>query len=305
MAAPSDRNGKDLFSASEDHSTIGIIMENTTTYYLILILGTIFIAFILSAIFRKIVNLSVKKYSNIIKTDPTNFSFLKNAIPFVIFSVAFIFIFYKIPFLKSLGTALFAGAGILAAIIGFASQKAFANIISGVFILIFKPFRVGDTLELLSAKKGIVEEITLRHTVIKDYENRRVIIPNSQISDEVLVNSSINDESIKKFVEFGISYDSDVDKAIGIIQEEAEKHPLSMDMRTKEEKKAGAPAVLVRMVSHGDFSINLRAYVWSANNDTAFALHTDLLYSVKKRFDAEGIEIPFPYRTIVFKKDII
>lgn len=274
------------------------------TYYIILIVGTILIAFILSVIFRKLVNLTVKKYSKIIKTDPTNFSFLKNAIPFIIFTVAIIFIFYKIPFLKSLGTAMFAGAGILAAILGFASQKAFANIISGIFILMFKPFRVGDTVELTIGKKGVVEEITLRHTVIKDYENRRVIIPNSQISDDVLVNSSIGDESIRKFIEFGISYDSDVDKAIQIIQEEAQKHPFFIDNRTKQEKTEKVSSVLVRMIGHGDFSINLRAYVWTANNDNAFTLQCDLLYNVKKRFDHEGIEIPFPYRTIVYKKDI-
>ncbi|MCF8268019.1 MAG: mechanosensitive ion channel family protein [Ignavibacteriales bacterium] len=273
-------------------------------YYTILIAGTILLALIISIILRKLVNLSVKKYSKVIKTDPTNFSFLKNAIPFIVFSIAIIFIFYKIPFLKSIGTALFAGAGIFAAILGFASQKAFSNIISGIFILIFKPFRVGDTLEASNSQKGVVEEITLRHTIIKDYENRRIVVPNNQISDDVLINSSIADESIRKFVEFGISYDSDVDKAILIIQEEARKHPYFIDNRTKEEKAKKVPPVLVRMVGHGDFSINLRAYVWCPNNDTAFALQCDLLYSVKKRFDHEGIEIPFPYRTLVFKKDI-
>lgn len=279
-------------------------MDPQALNYVILVVVTILVALILSVVLRKMVNVFIKRYSRIIKSDPTNFSFLKNAIPFIIFTTAIIFIFYKIPYLKSLGAALFAGAGIIAAILGFASQKAFANIISGIFILMFKPFRVGDTLEISNSRKGVVEEITLRHTVIKDYENRRVIIPNSQISDDILINSSISDESIRKFIEFGISYDSDVDKAMAIIREEAEKHPFFLDNRTPDDKKSGVPAVLVRMIGHGDFSINLRAYVWAANNDNAFALQTDLLYSVKKRFDHEGIEIPFPYRTIVFKKDI-
>lgn len=279
-----------------------MIKENI--YYIIFIVGTLLIAFILSVVIRKLVNVTVKKYSRVIKTDPTNFSFLKNAIPFIIFFIAFIFIFYNIPFLKSLGTALFAGAGIFAAVLGFASQKAFSNIISGIFILMFKPFRVGDTIELTLGKKGVVEEITLRHTVIKDYENRRVIIPNNQISDDVITNSNISDELIRKHIEFGISYDSDVDKAIQIIQEEAMKHPFYFDNRNKEEKSKNIPSVLVRMVGHGDFSINLRAYVWAANNDKAFTLQCDLLKNVKKRFDHEDIEIPFPYRTIVYKKDL-
>ncbi len=281
-----------------------MITENPYFYYTILVAGTMLVALVLTVILRKSINVVVRRSTLVMKTDPTNFSFLKNAIPFVIFSGAIIFIFYKIPFLKSLGAALFAGAGIIAAIVGFASQKAFANIISGIFILMFKPFRVGDTLEISSGKKGVVEEITLRHTVIRDYENRRVIIPNSTISDDELINSSISDEKIKKFVEFSISYDADVDKAMEIIREEAMKHPFCMDNRTQDEVRDGVPSVLVRMVGHGDFSINLRAYVWAANNDNAFVLRSDLLYSVKKRFDHEGIEIPFPYRTIVFKKDI-
>ena len=281
-----------------------MFLEIPWVYYTILIAGTILFALFVSIILRKSVNVIIKRSSVLIKTDPTNFSFLKNAIPFVIFSIAIIFIFYKIPFLKSLGTALFAGAGIMAAIIGFASQKAFSNIISGIFILMFKPFRVSDTIELSDSKKGVVEEITLRHTVIRDYENRRIVIPNSQISEDVIINSSINDESIRKFVDFGISYDSDIDAAIKIIQEEAAKHPGFLDRRTRVDKKNNEPAVLVRVTSLGDFSVNLRAYVWSPDNDIAYALQCDLLKSVKKRFDHEGIEIPFPYRTIVFKKDI-
>ena len=63
----------------------------------------------------------------------------------------------------------------MVAIIGFASQKAFSNIISGIFILIFKPFRVKDTIEFLDSTKGVVEEITLRHTIIRNYENRSPI----------------------------------------------------------------------------------------------------------------------------------
>ncbi|MCD4734669.1 MAG: mechanosensitive ion channel family protein, partial [Bacteroidales bacterium] len=174
----------------------------------------------------------------------------------------------------------------------------------GIFILMFKPFRVMDILELSSGKKGKVEEITLRHTIIRDYENRRIIVPNSVISEDTLENSSITEEFIKKWVDFGISYDSDVDKAMNIIREEAEKHPYLHDLRTEQQIKDGDTKVVVRMISHNDSSISLRGYVGAVNNDQAFALKCDLLKSVKERFDNEGIEIPFPYRTVVYKKDI-
>ena len=270
---------------------------------LLFIVITIVVAFLLSVILRKIAHAIIKKYSERIKVDPTNYSFLKNSLSFVIFSIALFFIFTKIPYLKSLGTAMFAGAGVLAAIIGFASQKAFSNIISGVFILIFKPLRVSDTIEF-DTFKGVVEEITLRHTVIRDYENRRVVVPNSNISDAIIINSNIADERIRKHIEFGISYDSNIDKAIGIIRSEAEKHPLVIDGRTEEEIVMGEPQILVRVIGHEDFSIKLKAYVWCDGNDNAFVVYCDLLKSVKEQFDQHGIEIPFPYRTIVYKNDL-
>lgn len=279
-------------------------LDQAEISYIILVIGTLAIAILLSLVLRRSLNIFIVKYAARLKTDPTNFTFLKNSVSFIVFSFAIFFIFYKIPYLKSLGAALFAGAGVLAAIIGFASQKAFSNIISGIFILIFKPFKVNDTLNLSSNYKGRVEEITLRHTIIKDYENRRIVIPNSIIGDEVIVNSNITDEFIRKHIEFGISYDSDVDKAIRIIGEEAVKHPFFLDRRTEQEIKNGDPAVPVRLIALSEFSVNLKAYVWTRGNDDAFALQCDLLKSVFDRFNAEGIEIPFPYRTIVFKKDI-
>ena len=279
-------------------------MNKETINYVLLVVISLAVAIILSFTLRKLLNLFISKYAKKLKTDPTNFSFLKNSVGFLIYTTAVIFIFHKIPYLKTLGTALFAGAGILAVAIGFASQKAFANIISGIFILSFKPFKMADIIEFKDGQKGVVEEITLRHTIIRDYENRRIIIPNSVISEETIINSSIMDEKIKKHIVFSISYDSDIDKAINIIREEAQNHPLVIDNRSKDEKKKNAPLVLIRVIALSDFSVDLKAYIWANGNDNAFVLKCDLLKSVKQRFDKEGIEIPFPYRTIVFKKDL-
>jgi len=279
-------------------------MTNDYLYYGALILGTLLVAIVLSIVFNRLMKLFIIKYSERLKVNPTNFSFLKNSVSFVIFSIAIIFIFLKIPFLRSLGTALFAGAGIMVVIIGFASQKAFSNIISGIFILIFKPFRVNDMIEFLDGIRGIVEEITLRHTVIRNFESRRIIIPNGNISEDTIINSTITDPKIRRHITYGISYDSNIDKAVSIIQEESMRHPNFIDNRTDKEKQNNVPPVLVRLVDLADFSVQLKSYVWSNSNAESFALQCDVMKSVFERFNNEGIEVPFPYRTIVYKKDI-
>ena len=260
--------------------------------------------FVLAFIFSRITKRAIRLTTRKLDLDPTTTSFLSNAISFLFYLAALIILFFIIPSLKSLGVTLFAGASIATALILFASQQAFSNIINGIFLVIFKPFRVGDILKVGNMNNGVVEDITLRHTVIRDFENRRVVIPNSQIGSDILINSNIKDEMIRNFVELGISYDSDIDKAFKIMQEEAQKHPNFIDNRTKEEKKNNIPPVLVRVIGFGDSSVNLRSYVWSKNHNSGFAMKCDLHKSIKERFDKEGIEIPFPYRTIVYKKDI-
>jgi len=269
--------------------------------YSVIAIGTILIALIISKILRSLINRFIRLSSTKLKVDPTQFNFLKNAVTFIIFLVAFIFIFYSIPVLKSFGITLFAGAGIIAAIIAFASQQAFANIISGIFIVIFKPLRVNDIVDIGNLPKGRVEDITLRHTVIRNYENRRMIIPNSVVSSEIITNSSIVDEHICNFIDMGISYDSDVDRAMEIMKNEAVKHPNYIDNRSAEQKKENVDAVIVRLMGFGDSSVNLRAFVWSKDHVSGFQMKTDLFKSIKEQFDKNNIEIPFPYRTLVFK----
>ena len=276
-------------------------MDNPTVKYSFIIVGTLLVALVISKILRIIITRFIKLSSNKLKVDHTQFNFLKNAVTFFVFLGAIIFIFYTIPKLKTLSLTLFAGAGILTAVALFASQQAFSNIVSGVFIVIFKPFRVNDLVDVGNLPKGRVEDITLRHTVIRSFENRRMIIPNSVISSEILVNSSIVDETICNFIDMGISYDSDIDKAMQIMHDEGVAHPNFMDHRSEEEIKEGVLPVITRVMGFGDSSVNLRTFIWSKDHSSGYVMKTDLYKSIKEQFDKQGIEIPFPYRTIVYK----
>ena len=264
-----------------------------------IMLGTVFTAFLFNRIFRRF----IERSTLIMRNDPTNYQFLRHVMTAIIYLLGFSWAVYAVPSLRTVANSLLAGAGIRAVAVGFASQHALSNVISGVFIVLFKPFRVNDRLRIRDTLVGTVEDITLRHTVIRDFENRRILIPNTVISNEIIINSDLTDDRICKFFEVGISFDSDIGLAKSIIRKEAEKHPFLLDNRSPEELKSGQPKVVIRVISLGEYAVNLRAYLWAADTAQAFAMSCDLYESVKERFDAEGIEIPFPYRTIVQKKD--
>lgn len=269
--------------------------------YFISIIVLVF-TFIVAKIVAVLIRRSFKRASALMKVNPTRYAFLRHFFTGLIYVMGFAMAIYLIPPLRSLSTSIFAGAGIFAVVIGFASQHAFANIISGVFIVMFKPFKVDDMIKVGDGVSGVVEDITLRHTVIRTFENKRIVIPNSVISEANIENSNLTDDKICKFIELGISYDSDVNLAMKLMKDLALAHPLCLDTRTKEEKKQKKERVDVRIIGFGDSSVNLRAWVWAKDYSDAFLMSCDLNKSIKESFDANGIEIPFPHRTIIMKK---
>lgn len=268
---------------------------------LVLALVILVFAFIISLIIKFSIGRFVRIASSKLKVDPTKYKFLKNAVDFFVYLIAIIIIFKSIPELDAFGNGLLASAGIIAAIVGFASQSAFSNIVSGIFLVIFRPFSVGDRIKVGQLYTGDVEDITLRHTVIRDFENKRIIFPNTVISSEVIINSTTSDEKVCMFIEVGISYASPIDKAMEIMRDEAHKHPFFIDNRAEADIAAHVPAVTVRVIQLADSSVQLRASVWAKDPSTGFALKCDLLKSIKERFEREGIEIPFPHRVVIMK----
>ncbi len=204
-------------------------------------------------------------------------------IVFVAVSVAFALAGYG-DFLQSLATV--AAAATLA--IGFAMQDVIANFVAGVFIFTDRPFRIGDWIEW-DDQSGVVEDISLRVTRVRTFDNELLTVPNSVLTDGVIKNPVANEQLRLKFV-FGIGYDDDIDKATEIIVEEAEAHDEIMD----------DPAPSVRLVELGDSSVGLQSRIWIANPSRSDFVKTrgEYVKAVKKRFDEEGIDIPYPNRTI-------
>lgn len=200
-----------------------------------------------------------------------------------------------VPQLKALFSTMLAGAGITALVIGFAAKSTMANLISGLSLAIYRPVRIGDAVTI-DSEFGTVEDITLRHTIVLTWEQKRLVIPNSKLDEMTLVNYNIIDPRMMCRIEFGVSYDTDIDLVRRLILDEADKCPFR--------DKDSDDDPVVKVISHGDFSIGLRLYVWVKTVNDMWSARFWLLEYVKKRFDREGVEIPFPYRTIVYKKDL-
>jgi len=267
---------------------------------------TIILIIAAAVVAAKIVGYFVRKAMNrsaeVLRVDRTKFAFLRHAISAIIYIIALILVVYSIPQFRSLAVSMFAGAGILAVVIGLASQQAFSNIISGIFMVLSKPFIVGDRIEVGGNLTGIVEDITLRHTVIRNFENRRIVIPNSIIATDTIINSHLTDEKIRRQIDVGIDYQSDVDLAIKLLRTTCENNPKCIDNRTSEEKENNAPVVDVRLIAFQDSSILLRAYAWANNQGESFDMHTEINRTIKKVFDEKGIVFPFPQQTLSFRK---
>lgn len=284
----------------------GLINVGGEAFSLIIKLTAILVVTLIAAkVIGRFLGDFFKQTSKNVKIDKTQFIILQRLIALTIYISGFTVAASLIPGFSALGISLLASAGILAVVVGFAAQQAFSNIISGVFIGIFEPFKVGDKISI-QGDYGEVEDITLRHTVIRTWEEKRIVIPNSKISEESIVNFTTRDPKVLGILEIGISYDSDVEKARKIMTKEAFKHP---DLLRKVRGPDNAflskeELVRVRLVELTDFAQLMRLYFWAPDKTTAIKMKFDLTESIKKSFDKEGIEIPFPYHTIVYKKDM-
>jgi len=172
--------------------------------------------------------------------------------------------------------------------IGFALQDVLKNFAAGVFIFTDKPFRIGDWIEW-DGNAGVVEDISLRVTRVRTFDNELLTVPNSNLTDDVIKNPVAKDQLRLKFL-FGIGYGDDIDKATDIIMDEAEAHEGILE----------DPGPSVRLTELGDSSVGLQSRFWIGNPSRADFVKTRAEYvkAVKERFDQEGIDIPYPNRTI-------
>jgi small-conductance mechanosensitive channel len=193
-----------------------------------------------------------------------------------------------------------AGAGVAGIAIGFAAKDTLSNLISGILLIIDRPLKVGDRIEVWSAPKnsstwGDVVSIGLRATKIKTTDNIIIIIPNNILMNRDIVNYTAISDEIRVRIPIGISYESNLKKAKEIII----RVSLELDWVMKDR----APKVVVK--SFGDSSVDLEARVWIRDPRKRIDTISYITDRVKEVFDEEKIEIPYPRRDIYIKREVL
>lgn len=265
------------------------ILKYDALQSLINVLFIVTITFCVSKILKKMIMKRPRKNQRFILR-------IKNAL---VYTFALYGILNQFTAFSDIIKALAASTGIITLALGLAAQDAVGNFVNGVMIATFKPFKIGDLIKISDYQlTGYVVDIALRHTIIKTVENTEIIIPNSVMNKAILENvSSVNNQKAN-FLELDISYESDIDLAMKIIQEEVMAHPNYLDNRSAADIANHVPPVVTRLVEFRDSSMHLKTTIYSKDNAEGYAMLSDLRIAIKRRFDKEGIVIPYPHQTI-------
>ncbi|WP_316557997.1 mechanosensitive ion channel family protein [Methanimicrococcus hongohii] len=245
----------------------------------------------------KIVENRINKYSGKIqkrmRMDPTKFTMLKHVAVGFVYIVGLIIIFYTIPSLKSLSTTLLASVGLLGIVIGIAAQDTFGNILSGIALVFFQPFRVGDLITV-GGYYGRVTDINLRQTTLLTSDDRVILIPNSVLNKETVINWTLDDPVVQWSFTVQISNNSDVDTARQILIEEAKKNPNVLTREVMVRKRPDILSVIRARVSGMDEKGTLLLLdFWVNDRDNAYSTEYAIREGILKRFAEEpAVSLP-------------
>jgi small-conductance mechanosensitive channel len=188
----------------------------------------------------------------------------------------------------SLVTAL--GIGSLA--IGMAAKDTLAHMISGFTLMLDRPFRIGDRIQLAGGQIGDVLDIGLRSTKIKTLDNQQLIIPNSDLCNTILTNQAFPDQRAKGRINVGVAYGCDVERVKEILLATA----LEVESVLRD------PAPEAYFVSFGDSALSMSLFFWVEEYGNLFTTTDKINTLIIRRFRENTIEIPFPTRTVIMEK---
>lgn len=230
----------------------------------------------------RIINRLVRRFFERKDYDEALETFLQSFIRLGLKFLLFVLVVTQLGVKSSSLVAMVGAAGLA---VGLALQGSLANFAGGVLILLFKPFRVGDFISAQGVD-GTVKEINIFTTKLNTFGNQVAIIPNGKLSNENIINFN-SEKTRRDKIGVGISYGSDIRKAKEIL----------LDICKEDIRILPTPAPEVYVAELADSSVNLSLRFW-ANNEDFWAAHFHVMETLKARFDAAGIEIPFPQRDV-------
>lgn len=233
--------------------------------------------FVAGVVRRRLVRMG-QKYRSL---DQTLFTFLGNLSRYAILAYTAIFVLNTFGVQTTSVVALIGAAGLA---VGLALQGTLANVAAGVMIILFRPIKLGDFIEV-SGQSGTVKDITLNTIELATLDNVQVIVPNGKVWGEVITNYSVYSQRRAEWV-FGVSYSSDLKLAERTIREVIDADPRSL----------ADPAPFVQVNNLGDYSVDFLVRYWCFSSEY-WQFQADIKRKMKEAFDAKGIEIPFPTQT--------
>jgi len=245
------------------------------------LIAAIVVFFVGKWLARKISNL-LRRGMEKADTDPTLIGFVGNITYFGLLTMVVIAAVGQLGVQTTSFIAVLGAAGLA---IGLALQGSLANFAAGVLMIIFRPFKAGDFVET-AGTSGVVEEVQLFTTKMRTPDNKTVIIPNAQVTAGTITNYSARDTRRLDLV-FGVGYGDDLDKVKRVI----------LEVLGEEERLLKDPEPLVGVLNLGESSVDFAVRPW-VNSADYWPVFFDLQEKMKKRFDQEGISIPFPQRDV-------
>lgn len=243
-----------------------------------------------ACILIQIVNLVFRRLEK--KNKAAHLRFSRGVIKAVVVVLTIYILAQQFEVTKDMSTVLLQSGSLVIAVATFAAQHALSNVISGFSLAFSKPYNVNDKIRVSQGNsviaEGIVTDITLRHTIISQYNDESCIVPNSVMDSAVITNTNYT-ENIGNFMEITVGYDSDIEKAIELMKEICAKHELTLN--TMENN------VFVRGYSAD--GVILKTTVWTKNLDDSFRACSDIRLALVKQYLEHGIEIP--YQTVTVK----
>lgn len=195
-------------------------------------------------------------------------------------------------------TPLITALGVGGLAVALALQDTLANLFAGIHILMEKSIRVGDFIKIETGQEGYVEDITWRTTRIKMLPNNMVVIPNNKLAQSVVTNYNLPEKRMSLSIAIPVSYSSDIDKIERMLIEETKK--------AVEEVPGllGDPEPAVRFIpGFGESSLDFTLVCHVREFTDQFSVQHEMRKRIFKRFKGEGVEIPFPQRTVYLRED--